>query len=55
MFFFPRFIFLAKGKSPLVVMEDVDLNEAVEIAHNAVFANRQLIFSFEFSIIITFE
>ncbi|XP_055315287.1 aldehyde dehydrogenase 1A1-like isoform X2 [Sitodiplosis mosellana] len=27
------------GKSPLVVMQDVDLDEAVEIAHNAVFAN----------------
>ncbi|XP_031617346.1 retinal dehydrogenase 1-like [Contarinia nasturtii] len=27
------------GKSPLVVMEDVDLDEAVEIAHNALFAN----------------
>lgn len=29
------------GKSPLVVMDDVDLDEAVEVAHNAVFANRK--------------
>lgn len=28
------------GKSPLVVMDDFDLDEAVEIAHNAVFASR---------------
>lgn len=28
------------GKSPLVVMDDVDVDEAVEIAHNALFANR---------------
>lgn len=28
------------GKSPLVVMDDVDLDEAVEIAHTALFANR---------------
>ncbi|XP_055528087.1 aldehyde dehydrogenase X, mitochondrial-like [Wyeomyia smithii] len=27
------------GKSPLVVFNDVDLDEAVEIAHNAIFAN----------------
>lgn len=27
------------GKSPLVVMEDVDIDEAVEVAHNALFAN----------------
>ncbi|XP_055585639.1 aldehyde dehydrogenase X, mitochondrial [Uranotaenia lowii] len=27
------------GKSPLVVFDDVDLDEAVEIAHNAIFAN----------------
>ncbi|XP_003740696.1 aldehyde dehydrogenase X, mitochondrial [Galendromus occidentalis] len=27
------------GKSPLVIFGDVDLDEAVEIAHNAVFAN----------------
>lgn len=29
------------GKSPLVVMDDFDLDEAVEIAHNAVFASRK--------------
>lgn len=28
------------GKSPLIVMDDVDIDEAVEIAHNALFANR---------------
>lgn len=28
------------GKSPLVVMDDVDLDEAVDIAHAALFANR---------------
>jgi aldehyde dehydrogenase (NAD+) len=27
------------GKSPLVVFDDVDLDEAVEIAHNAIFTN----------------
>lgn len=27
------------GKSPLVVMDDVDIAEAVETAHNAVFAS----------------
>jgi len=27
------------GKSPLVIFDDVDLDEAVEIAHNAIFAN----------------
>lgn len=27
------------GKSPLVVFDDVDIDEAVEIAHNAIFAN----------------
>ncbi|OQR72446.1 aldehyde dehydrogenase X [Tropilaelaps mercedesae] len=27
------------GKSPLVIFNDVDINEAAEIAHNAVFAN----------------
>lgn len=27
------------GKSPLVVFDDADLDEAVEIAHNAIFAN----------------
>lgn len=29
------------GKSPLVVMDDVDIEEAVEIAHNAVFPSEQ--------------
>lgn len=27
------------GKSPLVIFDDVDLDEAVELAHNAVFVN----------------
>ncbi|KAJ8984885.1 hypothetical protein NQ317_002725 [Molorchus minor] len=27
------------GKSPLVIFDDADVNEAVEIAHNAIFAN----------------
>lgn len=31
------------GKSPLVIMDDVDLDEAVEIAHAAIFANREFI------------
>lgn len=28
------------GKSPLVVMDDVNIDEAVEVAHNAIFGNR---------------
>lgn len=33
-------LFFCIGKSPLVVMDDVDLDEAVEVAHNAIFGNR---------------
>lgn len=39
-----QFVLFIVGKSPLVVMEDVDLDEAVEIAHNGIFANRSLVF-----------
>lgn len=35
------FLSIVLGKSPLVVMDDVDLDEAVEVAHNALFANRK--------------
>lgn len=28
------------GKSPLVIMDDADLDEAVEIAHAALFASK---------------
>lgn len=30
------------GKSPLVVMDDVNVDEAVEIAHNAVFPSMRM-------------
>lgn len=34
-------ISICLGKSPLVVMPDVDIDEAVEVAHNAIFGNRK--------------
>lgn len=34
-------MYLRLGKSPLVIMDDVDIDEAVEVAHAAIFANRK--------------